>query len=47
MWEEFPYFVEIKETIITILKTGFYYLKNNYLFRKFFAQNTLSLQSNN
>ena len=47
MWEGFPYFVEIKKTIITILKTGFLLFEKNYLFHKFFAKNTLSLQSNN
>lgn len=47
MWEGFPYFVEIKKTIIVLLKTGFLLFEKNYHFRKFFAKNTLSLQGNN
>lgn len=47
MWEGFPYFVEINKTVITILKTGFLLFEKNYHFHKFFAKNTLSLQSNN
>ena len=47
MWEGIPSFVEIDKTIITILKMVFLLFEKNYHFRKFFAKNKLSLQSNN
>lgn len=47
MWKGIPYFVEIDKTIITILKIVILLFEKKYHFHKFFAKNTLSLQSNN